>query len=161
MAYSWQARRNYLDGVFTPLDQQLGDHRCPYGPGAPTTQHGPGPVSSGRGRLGARSSATRDRLGRPGAARPIAAIDLVWRWTLQAPLSERLRELGDALAADEDLCDDSEGVGVPHWELRAEEHLLIGLPAEQPVPDCPNVHLGPPTGGRSTIDTTSIGAEVA
>jgi hypothetical protein len=46
-------------------------------------------------------------------------------------------------------------------ELRAEEHLLIGLPAEQPVPDCPNVHLGPPTGGRSTIDTTSIGAEVA
>ena len=68
---------------------------------------------------------------RPLTARPITAVDLVWRWTLQALLSEALRELGNALVADGDQRDDGEGAGVPHWVLRAEEDTPIGLPTER------------------------------
>jgi hypothetical protein len=59
-------------------------------------------VVSGRGRLRRSSPRDRGRIGRLGAARPIGAVNLVWRWTLQAPLSEALRELGNALVADSD-----------------------------------------------------------
>jgi hypothetical protein len=46
-------------------------------------------------------------------------------------VSEAVREPGNALAADEDLRDVGEGVGVPHRVLRSEDHLLIGLPAKR------------------------------
>ena len=77
-----------------------------------------------------RSSATRDRNGRPGTARAICAVDYGVAGSLRALLSEALRELGNAVAADADLRDDGEGVGVPHQVLRAEQAAPIGLLAE-------------------------------
>jgi hypothetical protein len=55
----------------------------------------------------------------------------VWWWALQAILSEALREVGNALVADRDQRDDGEGVGIPHWVLRAEEDPPIGLSTER------------------------------
>jgi hypothetical protein len=78
-----------------------------------------------------RAGWARRRTGSAGTARSIAAVDLVWRWTLQAILGEALREVGNGLVVDGDQRDDGEGVGVPHWVLLAEEDRPIGLPTER------------------------------
>src|SRR5215211_197954 len=79
-----------------------------------------------------RSSATRDRIGRPGTAKPISAVDLQLRWSLRASLSEHLRARGDALVTDVDRRDDGAGAGILHFAPGKELwYLLPRLPAER------------------------------
>jgi hypothetical protein len=74
--------------------------------------------------------ATKDGIGRAPQGRALPST-YGWWWALHAILSEALREVGNALVADGDQRDDGEGVGVPHWVLRAEEDTPIGLPTER------------------------------
>jgi hypothetical protein len=61
----------------------------------------------------------------------MSAGDLLRRWSLRALLAEGLREVGNALVADEDQRDDREGGGIPHRVLCAEKHAPVGPPAER------------------------------
>ena len=107
-------------------------------PDAVRTRHGPTPLRHGgsgpvwsRTPAALRSFATKDRSGRPGTVRPMSAVDLLRRWSLRALLAEGLREVGNALVADEDQRDDREGGRIPHRVLCAEKHAPVGPPAER------------------------------
>ena len=107
-------------------------------PDAVRTRHGPTPLRHGgsgpvwsRTPAALRIFATKDRSGRPGTVRPMSAVDLLRRWSLRALLAEGLREVGNALVADEDQRDDREGGRIPHRVLCAEKHAPVGPPAER------------------------------